>query len=265
MAGAPQPTGTSEGTTAHPRTAVTAVFAGSVRRLRDLVARGLLAVGVTPNQLTVLGLLFSAAGGVTFALGLWDLRLGALCIVTAGACDILDGAVAKMGGRTTPFGAMLDSSLDRYSDGFLIGGLIVHWAAGGQTRLVVLALSALVGSLAVSYTRARAENVIPSCKVGFWERGERSVLLLLAAVTGTLPAAMLVLGTLAHLTALQRILHTRRVLAGEPDRPPVGGVRRVGRWLVHKVIFWGYPRTSLAYDLVSAVTVAFVLLIPFQG
>ena len=253
---------------------------GSVcARLRDWVARTLLRLGVSPNLLTVIGLILSAAAGVAFAAGTWHFRLGALFVIAAGACDILDGAAAKLGGHTTAFGSVLDSSLDRYSDGFLFGGLLLHWAHRGDQLLAALSLSALIGSFAVSYLRARAENLIDSCKVGFWERGERTVLLLLAALLGVVPGALLLLGTLTHVTALQRLLHTRDRLEGRKDeappaaaegpegRRPWWGLRplRLWWWLLHRVVFWSYPRATLPYDIAVVSVVVFTLCVPFPG
>jgi CDP-diacylglycerol--glycerol-3-phosphate 3-phosphatidyltransferase len=234
--------------------------------LRDLLARGLVPLGVTPNALTALGCGLSAAAGLAFALGPpWQRWPAVAFLVGAGACDMLDGAVAKLGGRATAFGAFLDSTLDRASDGFLFGGLFWYWAARGEALLAGLSLSALLAAFLVSYTRARAENLIDSCKVGFWERGERTVLLLIGATFAVLPAAVLVLGTLVHLTALQRVLHTRRVLEDRVSEPPAGRLARLGWWLVHRVLFWAYPRASLPYDVVVAATIAFVLWVRFPG
>jgi phosphatidylglycerophosphate synthase len=201
---------------------------------------------------------------------------------------MLDGAVAKLGGRATAFGAFLDSTLDRVSDGFLFGGLFWYWAARGDAPLAGLSLSGLLAAFLVSYTRARAENLIDSCKVGFWERGERTVLLLVGATFAVLPAVVLLLGTLVHLTALQRLLYARRLLEGrvsEPSKPspyplplgeglgvreptggrepPTGRLPGLGWWLVHRVLFWGYPRASLPYDVAVAAIIAFVLSVPF--
>lgn len=234
-------------------------------RLRDRLARPLVSLGVAPNLLTVLGLILAAAAGVAFAAGTWHFRLGALFVVAAGACDVLDGAAAKLGGRTTTFGGFLDSGLDRYSDGFLFGGLLLHWAHRGNHLLAVLSLSALIGSFAVSYLRARAENVIDSCKVGFWERGERTVLLLLGALLGSIPAALLLLGTLTHVTALQRLLHTRDRLEGRRHEAPQRRLQWLWWWLAHRVVFWSYPRATLPYDVAVVVVVAFTLSFPLSG
>lgn len=244
----------------------TRLLGGFFAEVRDRTARRLIRLGVSADLLTVAGLVLAGAAGVAFAAGTWRFRLGALLVVAAGACDMLDGAVAKTSGRSTPFGAFLDSSVDRYSDGFLFGGLLLHWAYGGEHLLAALSLSALVGSFAVSYTRARAENLIDSCKVGFWERGERTVLLLLAALFGVVPAAMVLLGTLTHLTALQRILHTRDRLQGRRCEPPrEGRLRRFWWWFLHRVVLWSYPRASVPYDIAVALVILFTLLAPVPG
>lgn len=241
------------------------LIGGFFARRRDHSARLLLRLGVSADLLTVVGLILAAAAGVAFAAGTWRFRLGGLLLVAAGACDMLDGAVAKLGGRATRFGAFLDSSVDRYSDGFLFGGLLLHWAYRGNHLLAVLSLSALVGSFAVSYTRARAENLIDSCRVGFWGRGERTVLLLLAAFSGAMPGALVLLGTLTHVTALQRILHTRDRLQGRRREPPAGRRRRLWWWLFHRLVLWSYPRASVAYEVAVVVVVVFTLVVPVPG
>ncbi len=272
MSGGPRPfTAVTAPSAQEERATGTRLIGGFFAWLRDRIARGLLRIGLGPNTITFVGLLFSAAAGVSFALRLWGFRLAALFIVAAGACDMLDGAVAKLGHRETAFGGFFDSSTDRYSDGFLFGGLVWYWSGMGNHLLTGLALSSLIGAFLVSYTRARAENLIDSCKVGLWERGERTTLLLIGAAVGRLPACLLLLGTLTHLTVLQRVLHTRARLAGREPEPlgpvtlPGGKLGRLGWWLLHRVLFWGYPRMTLAYDVAVAAIIAFALFFPFRG
>ena len=108
-----------------------------------------------------------------------NFRIGALIIFFAGFLDMLDGQVARRQNRVTAFGAFYDSTLDRYADMALYMGLLVYYSVSGRTPYVVLAAVATAGSVMVSYARARAESLIPLCKVGFMERPERLVLLII--------------------------------------------------------------------------------------
>jgi len=246
MSGGPRPfTAVTAPSAQGERATGTRLIGGFFAWLRDRIARGLLRIGLGPNTITFVGLLFSAAAGVSFALRLWGFRLAALFIVAAGACDMLDGAVAKLGHRETAFGGFFDSSTDRYSDGFLFGGLVWYWSGMGNHLLTGLALSSLIGAFLVSYTRARAENLIDSCKVGLWERGERTTLLLIGAAVGRLTG--------------------REPEPLGPVTLPGGKLGRLGWWLLHRVLFWGYPRMTLAYDVAVAAIIAFALFFPFRG
>jgi CDP-diacylglycerol--glycerol-3-phosphate 3-phosphatidyltransferase len=172
------------------------------------VARGLLAVRVRPNQLTCLGVVASAGAGLAFAAG--QPRLGALLLAAAGGLDILDGALARVSGSVTAFGAFLDSVLDRYSDILVLAGVIVLLARVGRLRDLVVALLALLGTVMVSYTRARAESVGVECRVGLMERGERLLVLIAGALADLLVPAVWVVAVGANLTAIHRIVHTGR-------------------------------------------------------
>jgi CDP-diacylglycerol--glycerol-3-phosphate 3-phosphatidyltransferase len=129
-------------------------------------------------------------------------------LLLAGAFDLLDGAIARASGKTNPFGGILDSSLDRYGDGFVLGGILFFCAANERYGYALLALSALLGSFLVSYVRARAECVIPKCKVGFWERGERVLCVALGLLANNLAMALWMLGIGTHLTALFRLYYS---------------------------------------------------------
>jgi len=260
-----------------------------LEKLRGLAAAGLVRLGVTPNVLTVTGLIVSIGAGGLLALGHFG---GAVVvIVLAGAFDMLDGSVARLSGKTTAFGAFLDSSLDRYSDVAIFGGVIGYYAVRGETSLVVAGVAALGGALLISYTRARAECLIASCKVGLFERGERLVTLMLGAVVGNVPAALWVLAVLTQWTVLVRIHHTRRTLArrqrahgtvpasgdcppakspGKRDSPKrrdspkgrrVPPVGTVGGQLYH-LLFWDFKRGSIQYDVAVLVIAACVVWLP---
>jgi CDP-diacylglycerol--glycerol-3-phosphate 3-phosphatidyltransferase len=174
---------------------------------------------VSPNVLTILGLalngvactLFALSGGKDYARP--DLlRLGGVVTLVAAIFDMLDGRVARLRGRDTTFGAYLDSTMDRYSDMVLFMGLLVLYARLDRTPIMVLCWVAGVGSFMTSYARARAESLLPSCSVGFLERPERIVMLVVGALTNHMVAVLWVIAVLSNLTALQRIVYTLREL-----------------------------------------------------
>jgi CDP-diacylglycerol--glycerol-3-phosphate 3-phosphatidyltransferase len=166
---------------------------------------------IAPNILTIVGLAISLAAAASFALGLWRLRLGGVLILAAGLFDMLDGAVARVSGSETQFGAFLDSVLDRYSDIGILIGLIVFYSLEDQTTNLILSCTVLAGSLLTSYTRARAESLISrKCNVGLVERPERIILLAAGAISDYMPVALWALAFLTNVTALQRIHFTWR-------------------------------------------------------
>lgn len=179
-----------------------------VARVSDPVARMLLGARVRPNQLTVLGLCCSGLATVAFAAD--RPRWGGVLLSLAGVLDILDGALARVSGQVSPFGAFLDSVLDRYSDILVLGGIIFLFMGKNRLLDVVAALAALVGTVMVSYTRARAESVGVDCRVGFMERGERLLALIAGALADLLVPAVWVVAVGANVTAIHRIAHTWR-------------------------------------------------------
>lgn len=183
-----------------------------VESLINRIAAWLHAKGLTPNQLTLAGCVLSFVTGCIYAGG--HFFLGGIALIVASAPDLLDGALARVSGKTTKFGGFLDSTLDRYSDFFLFGGIALGFARAQEAGWMLLTLGILLGSFVTSYAKARAENLIPDCRVGFFERAERIVILLVGSLIGPLlgPALwILAIGT--HWTAVQRILHTRRALS----------------------------------------------------
>ena len=155
--------------------------------------------------------LFAFSGGKDYARP--DLlRMGGVIALAAAVFDMLDGRVARLRGRETSFGAYLDSTMDRYSDMVLYMGLLVLYARVDRTPLMVLCWVAAFGSFMTSYARARAESLIPRCPVGFLERPERIVLLIVGALTNHMIAVLWVIAVLANLTAVQRVVYTLREL-----------------------------------------------------
>ena len=173
--------------------------------LRHVVS-GLAATGITPNMFTVLALLVNAWAAALFAMGRF--HHAAAMLFLAGFLDMADGQVARRVGRVTAFGAFLDSTLDRYSDLALYMGLVVYYTMIGRTFYMVLAAVAMASSFMVSHSRARAESLISSCKVGFMERPERLVLLIIGATFLKMAPVLWVIATIATLTVIHRVAYT---------------------------------------------------------
>ena len=216
------------------------------------LVRGLLSLGLTPDHLTWAGLVLSILAGVAFYDG--QSRVAAAILILGGVCDILDGQLARVGNRVTRFGAFLDSTLDRLGESFVLLGLagfyasnllglylkavaVVGQVARGELEgplalpvlqhqlvdprawlfLTVLSVLALIGSFMVSYTRARAEGLGLECKVGWFERPERIVLLIIAGlfqVFYVMSIALLLLTIFSFHTAYQRMAHVWRLTRG---------------------------------------------------
>jgi CDP-diacylglycerol--glycerol-3-phosphate 3-phosphatidyltransferase len=180
------------------------------KRIFDALVGWLSDLRVHPNILTLLGLVVNIFAAVLFAKGLFF--WAGLVVLFAGIFDMVDGEVARRTKRVTKFGAFFDSVIDRYSDLILLLG-IVHWyAKWNQMFYVWLTGLVLIGSILTSYTRARAESLIPACKVGFLERPERIVLLIIGALTDRMAPVLWVMAILSNWTVSQRIWYTWREL-----------------------------------------------------
>ena len=170
---------------------------------------------VSPDVLTITGLalngvacaFFAFAGGKDYT-DPGMLRVGGLVAFVASIFDMLDGRVARLRGRETKFGAYLDSTMDRYSDMVLHLGLTILYARMEQTLPMVLVWAAAFGGFMTSYARARAESLIPRCTVGFMERPERIVLLIVGALTNRMAAVLWIVAVLSNITAVQRVVYT---------------------------------------------------------
>jgi len=169
------------------------------------VARILAGMDVHPNTLSLLGSLLSV--GVAAVLTTGRLTLAGWLLVIVAPIDAFDGALARVTGQKSRFGAFLDSTLDRVSEAALLAGLATHYLRYGATTEVILAFVALVGSMMVSYTRARAEAAGFSCKIGVLTRLERTAVLAIGLILGWPTVALWVLAVGSSLTALQRVLH----------------------------------------------------------
>lgn len=176
------------------------------------IARQLHQKGITPNQLTFAGLAITFVAGWIYASGhfFW----GAIVLLLGSFGDLLDGPLARLTGKTSKFGAFLDSTVDRYADFFIFTGLALHFSRQNQTGPFLLALGILLGAYVTSYAKARAENLIESCSVGIFERPERILTIALGSLIPPLiylSLWILFLGT--NVTAIHRILYTRKVLS----------------------------------------------------
>jgi CDP-diacylglycerol--glycerol-3-phosphate 3-phosphatidyltransferase len=211
-----------------------AIGAGGKRVLAALV-RALSRSRINPNALTTIGLVINIGCGVLYGFGYFF--AAGLLMMVANLFDMLDGQVARHRRRVTRFGAFFDSVIDRYSDIVVYVGIMVFYARDGvkhSTLLVALTGLALVGSVMISYSRARAESLDITCKVGFLERPERVVLLIIGSLTEIGPASnpflhkmpqvLWVLAVLSHWTVVHRIYHTWRELR-VPDLATIEAAR----------------------------------------
>src|SRR6202167_4190443 len=194
----------------------TTAFGRACGWMLDRIVYGLSLTRISPNVLTFVGLIINIGAAVFFGranatnAGRMFMYAG-LVIIGAGIFDMVDGRVARRTNQVTVFGAFFDSVIDRYSDVVLFFGLIVYYARVNHFRYVVLVAFVMVTSLMVSYTRARAQALIGSCKVGSMERPERVVLILLGALLthwGVMAPVLWVLAVLSTITVAHRIQYT---------------------------------------------------------
>jgi CDP-diacylglycerol--glycerol-3-phosphate 3-phosphatidyltransferase len=200
-----------------------ATYTTGARRLASRSITGLTRTRVTPNALTTAGVVLCALASVLVyfeyrneLLFFWS---GAVVFVIGSILDILDGALARAGGKTTPFGAFVDSTTDRISEAFMLGAIALVLTRDGNELGVGLTVAAIAGSFLVSYARARAEALGLRGDVGIGSRAERVVVItagLVLAPWGVLPWAIGVLAATAWFTVLQRILYVRRQLRAAP-------------------------------------------------
>ena len=171
-----------------------------------LIVRGLALSKIHPNYLTLIGMLINV--GAAWLLAVGQFRWAGAVIIGAGLFDMVDGRVARETNRVTRFGGFFDSVLDRYSDLGLLVGLLVYYASINRFFYVVLTAIVMTGTVMVSYTRARAENTIPRCKVGFLERPERVVLIIIGALFNRMAQVLWVIAVLSNITVIHRMIFT---------------------------------------------------------
>jgi CDP-diacylglycerol--glycerol-3-phosphate 3-phosphatidyltransferase len=190
------------------------------KRLRgflDPVVGLLDSIGVTPTAMTVIGLLLSFIGSIFVVRG--SIRLAGLILLISGLCDALDGSIARRQNSTSIFGAFIDSTGDRISELLYFGAFILYFHSEGAwgSFMILLTLVALSGSLLTSYVRARAEGLGLECRVGWLERPERLVALIIGLLLGRilLTISLLFIAVMSVITVIQRIIHVRRLTAAQ--------------------------------------------------
>ncbi len=193
----------------------TSVFGRACGVLLDAIVRRLALARINPNVLTFMGLVVNAGAAVLFGMANSENQArmffyAGLVIIASGFFDLVDGRVARASNQVTRFGGFFDSVVDRYSDAAQLFGLLVFYSRGERSFYVVLTAFVMVSAIMVSYTRARAESLIGSCKVGFMERPERLVLVIIGALFNRMAPVLWILAVLSTITVIHRTQHTWR-------------------------------------------------------
>lgn len=232
---------------------------------RDAIARAIIRKGISPNVLTLIGVMINLLGGLLLGLGgyvqtriNWMHISASLVILLANAFDVLDGTVARMGGKTSKFGAFSDSVMDRYSDMALFLGTISYFALRGDKLFVIVSTIGFVGAIMTSYTRARAESLLPGkFNSGYMERPERVVTVIVSSLVNRLHIGMIFIAIFGNLATFHRIWDAwqtafnlehpqdARKSAIPPDAPVILRFLR-------DLVFWNYPRQTWQYDAIIA-------------
>ena len=190
----------------------------SARDYQSSMRNRLIESRLTPNAISLTGFALCVVAAVLVWQELWV--LGGLAFIVGSVCDTLDGRYSRMSGKGTPFGAFLDSTLDRIVEGFVLTAIAVTFTQDRDELAVAATFIAALASLVVSYTRARAEALGVECKVGIADRLVRVIIIsagLIFADLGALEPAMYVLAALTSFTVVQRILHVKRQLTRALD------------------------------------------------
>jgi len=220
-----------------------------------LIIAACIALKIHPNVLTFTGLVINALAG--WALAMQHFKSAFWIISVANIFDFIDGKVAAETGKGSKFGGFWDSVIDRFSDLALAVGLICLYSSLGRTDYVLITSLTMIFATMTSYTRARAESLIPKCKVGFMERPERIVLLMIGAITNRMAGVLWVIGVLSVASVADRIYYTYLELNGKPQpsrKGPMG-------WF-WRAFYWTDDRATVAYDLWVIAILAFVWLTP---
>jgi len=191
----------------------TSAFGRACGVLLDAIVRWLALSRINPNVLTFMGLVVNTVAAFLFGYANADsqarlFRYAGLVIIASGFFDLVDGQVARATNRVTKFGAFFDSVIDRYSDASQFFGSLIFFARGGRFYYVSLAAYVMISAIMVSYSRARAESLIGTCRVGFMERPERLVLVIIGALFNVMAPVLWVIAVLSTITVIHRIQYT---------------------------------------------------------
>ncbi len=234
-------------------------FTGTIGKICMFPLRAIInvsvATGISPNTLTLIGVLINCVAG--WALAQEQFVLAGVIMILANIFDFIDGKVAFITGQHSEFGAFWDSTLDRFSDLALFTGLIWLYAKLGREDYVLITTLTLIFATMTSYARARAESLVEKCKVGFMERPERIVLFMIGAFTNRMAAVLWVILVLSVVTVANRIHYTYLALNRKPM--PTGPGWKGIFW---RAFFWRDERTTIPYDLWVIAILSFVWLTP---
>ena len=231
-----------------------AIGAACMWPLRGIISASV-ALGIHPNVLTLIGVLINILAGVALAKD--QFLLAGVIMIVANIFDFIDGKVAYITGKQSAFGAFWDSTLDRFSDLALFTGLIYLYSRPGRHDYVLITTLTLIFATMTSYARARAESLVQKCKVGFMERPERIVLLMIGAATNRMAGVLWVVLVLSILTVANRIYYTYLDL----NRLPMPTKKGLAGFF-NRAFFWTDERATLPYDVWVVAILAFVWLIP---
>jgi CDP-diacylglycerol--glycerol-3-phosphate 3-phosphatidyltransferase len=228
--------------------ALSKVVAGVFGFARDGIARAIIRVGIPANAVTLMAPF--AVCIVFFASYNGDQPMMAAVLILAGAFDLLDGAVARISRGSTHFGALLDSVVDRYTDFIMLFGILIYLNrhVHGPYRLLYFVLwgFTLVGTGTTAYVRARAETIIPSCKVGFMERAERTVTVIIGLLASNVHITLWILAVMTNVISIQRICYA--------------WLRMSDREAKSKFWFWMYPRLTAPHFTLCAAFILFLII-----
>jgi len=238
-----------------------AIGAACMFPLRAIIALCVV-LRIHPNMLTLIGVIINFAAAWQFAQG--DFLAAGIIMTGGNIFDFIDGKVAEATDTKSEFGGFWDSVMDRFSDLSLFVGVIYLYSELDSTFHVMVAALALIFSVMTSYTRARAESLIEKCKVGFMERPERIVLVMIGAFTNRMAGVLWVILVLSVVTVVDRIYFTWRALQKQEASPAWMGTSIVtlpGRAVWH-ALYWTFDRATWQYDLMVVAILSFVWLVP---
>ncbi len=244
---------------------------------RNVLARFLIDREIYPNVLTIIGVFINFVAGMLVGFGViadaginWVHVLAGFVIILANIFDTLDGTVARMAGQETKFGAFFDSVTDRYSDMFLFSGAIAYFAMKGDLHFVVISALAAVGGIMTSYTRARAESLLPGkFNGGYMERPERVIVLAISCLFSRLYFGMICIAFLANLATFHRIWDAWRINRNleqpEKARQGYGSINDpLPLRTLRAVLFWTYSRQTWQHDALGIVLFLLLLVSPLR-